>query len=624
MKPLFFIVGFLLFNHLAFSQLQEIRALQRTLPSMKEGTEKTDVLNRLAQLMAERRPDSSYSYLKIARTMADQLNYNKGMAMAYKTSGALLSGNNNYLAATYLNNAIDKFKAIEDKEGESMALMNMANLMYLDGDSTNAHTWLVKSYQMTLILAKDSVRSIIMNNLNMHSPNYLAPQVNTLYQQGSAIAKKYKDDRMMLYFKLFESNRLWDSGSHDKSVRLLKSALKTADSIGNNVLKLSIYFELGNEFEAIDTTNSRTYYQKGLKEAATYRFTTYKVLFAKSLYNYFKTRHQDKEAILYANMMLEAQQKHQEELRKYGFNVVNYVSKDRDLKVIQERERTGILVTVVFMALLITAVALLFFVFRSFRISKRYAAIQQKLSKETHARNKELENWNKFYDTLLSVFAHDLRQPFSSIIMTSQLLEIADDTFSKTELKTIVLDLYDTASKSMDLLEGLLYWVKSKKESFEYTTYPLLLHDNIAEANGLYAKEQQNKQVTLLNEVPEELVVQAHQQMLLFINRNLISNATKYSPEGGTIRIYSKIRNGETIVAFSDQGPGMTPQQAERLFSIVETNDNEGTHIKGAGIALSICYDMIRQMHGRLWVETKPGEGTLFFYALPVKDLIQL
>ena len=618
MRVLFFTAGFLLCNHLAFSQLREIRALQRTLPLMKEGTKKNDVLTRLAQLMTERQPDSSYYYLKAARAMAERMNYTKGIGRVYKTYGALLSGNNNYLAASYLHNAIDTFKTIGDKEGESMALMNISNLLYMDGDSTNAHAFLMKSYRMTLSLTKDSVRSIVMNNLNMRSPDYLSPRVNALYREGYAIAKKYRDDRTILYFKLFESNRLWGSGRREMSLQLLKSSLKTADSIGNNVLKLSFYFALGSEYQAINAKTGLWYYQQGFKEASAYHFTTYRILFAKSLYYYFKTTHQDKEAVLYAGMMLEAQQKQQQELRKYGFNVVNYVSKDKDLKVILKRERTGIMVTVVLMALSITAVALLFFVFRSFRISKRYAVIQQKLAEETRIRNGELENWNKFYDTVLSVLAHDLRQPFSSIIMTAQLLEFTDKPLSETELKAIVLDLHDTAYKSIDLMEGLLCWVKSKNESFRYITQPIALHDNIAEANGLYVNDQKNRRVTLHNDLPEKLIVHAHQQMLLFINRNLISNATKYSPTGGTIRVYSEIRNGEIIVAFSDQGPGMTPEQVKRLFLINETNKQEANLIKGAGIALSICYDMIRQMHGRLWVETKPGKGTLFFYALPL------
>ncbi|MES2372561.1 MAG: HAMP domain-containing sensor histidine kinase [Bacteroidota bacterium] len=616
MKVHILIAGIVLWSQPAFSQLQEIRVLQRSLPLVKDSIEKNDVLIRLAQLMGDRQPDSSYYYLRIAKAMAERMNYAKGMAMVYKTYGSVLGGNNNYLAATYLNNAIEKFQAIGDKEGESMALMNMANLMYLDEDSVNADAYLKKSYQMTLSLAKDSVRSIIMNNLNLHSPNILDPQVDAFYKEGSAIAKKYRDGRMMLYYKFFEGLLSWEKGSRYKSLQILKSSLQTADSIGNVALKLSVYFQLGSKWQSIDTGMSRLYYQQGLEEATTYHFSAYKLLFAQSLYDHFKKANKDNEALLYATMMLDARQKHQEELRKYGFTVVNYVEKDKDLETTRKKQETSVLLLIVFIVLSITAVALLFFVFRSSRISKRFAVMQKTLAEKTRVQNKELEDWNKFHDTLLSVLAHDLRQPFSSIIMTSQLLEFADEAVSKEELKSIMLDLNDTAFKSIDLLDGLLYWVKSKKENFTYITEEILLRDNIAQANGLFSYNQQNKQISFLNEVPGNLTVRAHEQMLLFINRNLISNATKYSPKGGTIRVFSEIKDNEIIVSFVDQGSGMTPEQVEKLFSIDETNKQKTAKVSGAGIALNICYDMIQQMNGRMWVETSPGQGSKFCYAL--------
>jgi signal transduction histidine kinase len=618
MKSLIFFVGILLCSYSAFSQLKEIRALQHTLPFIKDSSAKNDALNRLAQLMNDRRPDSSYYYAEMAKKMAERMNYTKGMAMAYKTYGMVLGGNNNYLAASYLSNAIEKFQSIGDKEGESMAVMNMANLLYLDEDTTNGLAYLIKAHQMTLTLTKDSVRAIAMNNIIMRSRDFLDQKTSMLYNEGRVIAKKYKDERTILYYKLFEGRRLWARGSRDSSLQLLQSCLQDADSIGNEAIKLTIYFLLGNELESIDTAKSRFYYQKGLDESITHHFTSYKLLFAYTLGEYFKKTNQYREALAYATMRLEDQYRHKEELIKYGFTVMNFIGKNKDLELTRKKEETSTHLMIVFIILSITAIALLFFVFRSFRISKRYADVQQKLAEETHARNKELEEWNKFHDTLLSVMAHDLRQPFSSIIMTSQLLDFAEEEVSKEELKSIMLSLNDTAYKSIDLLEGLLYWVKSKKENFEYITQEISLHNNIAEANGLFAYEQQNKQIGFVNEVPGKLMVHAHKQMLLFINRNLISNATKYSPQGGTVRVFAEIKDHEIVVSFVDEGVGMTPEQVEKLFRIDETTRQEFNRVNGAGIALHICYEMIQQMKGRMWVETSPGEGSKFCYALSI------
>lgn len=226
-----------------------------------------------------------------------------------------------------------------------------------------------------------------------------------------------------------------------------------------------------------------------------------------------------------------------------------------------------------------------------------------------------LERLNIFKDKLLSVISHDLRQPFSSILMATEVLQLAGSAVSREELETIMLGLADTATQSIGLLEGLLAWVRSEKADFSYQPQPIRLHANVAEAAGLYRYSQQQHRIILLNEVPHGLTIMAHHQMLLFIHRNLIGNASKYSPQGGTVTVSAVLHGPELIVTVSDQGPGMTDSQLARLFSVRE-EPNE-SHLQGAGIALSICYDMIRQMNGRIWAESQPGHGTQFRYALP-------
>jgi len=232
---------------------------------------------------------------------------------------------------------------------------------------------------------------------------------------------------------------------------------------------------------------------------------------------------------------------------------------------------------------------------------------------------KELEIWSSFNNRLISVLAHDLRQPFSSIIMTAEMLKFTQKPLDAEEFNMIMEELRDTACKSIELLDGLLYWLKSKKEAFEYKTQPLLLNDLVNESNGLYIHDQQKKNIRFFNVVPERQIIYAHKQMLLFINRNILSNATKYSPTWGRISVSATEDDNWVTVAFTDEGRGMTYNEVQRLFNIHETikyNDN----IKGAGMALGICQDMIRQMNGKIWAESIPGEGTTFYYALPTEN----
>jgi K+-sensing histidine kinase KdpD len=231
----------------------------------------------------------------------------------------------------------------------------------------------------------------------------------------------------------------------------------------------------------------------------------------------------------------------------------------------------------------------------------------------------ELEIWSSFNDKLITVLAHDLRQPFASIIMTAEMLKLTQKPLEADDFNMIIEDLRDTAAKSIELLDGLLYWVKSKKEGFEYKTQPLLLNDLLNESNGLYVYDQQKKDISFFNLVPERQLVFAHKQMLQFINRNILSNATKHSPNNGIISVTSKADDNWVTVAFNDQGRGMTREQLHAIFNIQEIAKPDNTKVKCAGMALSICYDMIRQMNGSLWAESSAEEGTTFYYALPVE-----
>jgi len=617
MKTFFkiFLLALSLCAQSAFSQLREIRQWQRVLPSIKDSTLKTDALNRLGQLMASRYPDSSYFYLTAARNMAVKMDYTKGVADAYKTYGVLLTGENSYLAASYLDGALDRYRAINDKEGESMVLMNIANLLYFDDDTANARNYLVQSYHIAQTVPKDSVLSIIINNINLHSPDFLSRNTDALLKEGRSIAQKYKDERMLVYFKLFDIYRKWCHGDKDDANDLMVNALKSADSIGNEYVRLSIFQQLG--FRATDTLTSLSYFKKGFDEASLYHFASFKKAFAQYLYSYNAGGFNNTEAAKYAALLQEMRFADNLQLQKEGFSVVNYVRKDADLKNTRDKEQRNTVLLIYFVGFSILLVTVLFFVFRLYRINKRYAAMMEIRAGESQRRNQDLEDWNQFNDMLISVLAHDLRQPFSSIIMTSELLKLTGKVLTEEDLHKIVLDLNDTAAKSLELLEGLLLWVKSKKENFKYNTHPVFLQDNVDEANGLYIYDQQNKHITLVNEIPEKLVIPAHKQMLLFINRNLISNATKYSPKGGTIRVYAQITDNEVIVAFEDQGTGMTNEQQGKLFSTGNTV-NPDDILKGAGVALSVCYDMIKQMNGRLWVVSEQGKGTTFFYALSI------
>jgi K+-sensing histidine kinase KdpD len=231
---------------------------------------------------------------------------------------------------------------------------------------------------------------------------------------------------------------------------------------------------------------------------------------------------------------------------------------------------------------------------------------------------KELNITDNFNDMLISVLLHDLRQPFATFITVADMIKHTKHIFSEDELFTIIEDMRCTASQSIDLMDGLLYWMKSKNSEFAFKGQSLPLYDMINEANSLQLYEQQHKSIKLCNNVPELQVIYACKEMLQFINRNILNNATKHSPLGATINVTSSVEKDWITIAFTDQGKGITVDELVNLFNMHEASNVYDSQPKGTGIALSICKDMIKKMNGKIWAESVPGEGSTFYYSLPI------
>jgi signal transduction histidine kinase len=105
--------------------------------------------------------------------------------------------------------------------------------------------------------------------------------------------------------------------------------------------------------------------------------------------------------------------------------------------------------------------------------------------------------------------------------------------------------------------------------------------------------------------------------------RNLLSNALKYSPEGGTITLHGAIRGygdeKQLVIRVSDQGIGIPPEETEKIFERFYRGENEVIQsMRGAGLGLAVCRGIVEAHGGRIWVESVPGAGSSFFFTLPV------
>lgn len=237
---------------------------------------------------------------------------------------------------------------------------------------------------------------------------------------------------------------------------------------------------------------------------------------------------------------------------------------------------------------------------------------------QLEAQQVQLKELNASKDKFFSIIAHDLRVPFTGLLgITDFIIKNLED-FSQGEVKENLVSLKEVAEAVYGLLENLLAWSRLQRGVMEYKPKNIALHE-IANLNmRLFATNAEQKQIALINKIPQGALAYADQHMVDTVLRNLLSNALKFTDKGGKIRVSAQ-KNGTHIdVEVADTGVGIPQKDIPQLFRIDIKYTNAGTAgEEGTGLGLVLCKDLVEKNNGRIWVESKIGQGTRFTVRLP-------
>lgn len=248
---------------------------------------------------------------------------------------------------------------------------------------------------------------------------------------------------------------------------------------------------------------------------------------------------------------------------------------------------------------------------------------QKDRQKELNALVNSLQEANAEKDKFFSLIAHDLKSPLSAILGLTELL--AEDTQKLTlgEIQRLSRSLQVSATNVYSLLENLLEWSRVRRRMIEYRPEYLNLRKVVANALDTYAMVAMKKQIGLLNALNDALKVYADTRMLETILRNLISNAIKFTPRGGFVKVtaYTK-KDGFILVEVKDTGIGIPENLLDQLFSMTGKAQRKGTEGEpSTGLGLLLCKELVEIQGGKIWVENNTTKGCRFLFTLPKDEI---
>jgi signal transduction histidine kinase len=240
------------------------------------------------------------------------------------------------------------------------------------------------------------------------------------------------------------------------------------------------------------------------------------------------------------------------------------------------------------------------------------------LKRTVKIKTKSLEDLNATKDKLFSIIAHDLKEPFNSILGLSNLLyrNIRSYDVEKSEMYLKGISL--TAQNTLNLLENLLSWAQTQTGQMKYKPEKVKVNDAIRYAVGVANSSAIIKNISLIHIQSDDIEVFADQNMLTAILRNLITNAIKFTKPFGKVEISSAVKNDSIEISVSDNGVGMSIETQNNLFKINTTHSNVGTeNEKGTGLGLIVCKEFIEKHGGSIWVESVVNQGSRFTFSIP-------
>jgi signal transduction histidine kinase len=234
---------------------------------------------------------------------------------------------------------------------------------------------------------------------------------------------------------------------------------------------------------------------------------------------------------------------------------------------------------------------------------------------EISQKTQKLEEVNRIKDKLFSVVSHDIKGPLTSLHLALSLTK--SGTISQQEFQQLTKMLEVKFNQTTEFIENLLQWANLQLRGETFDPVPTDLSELIKSTLTLLEFERRNKMIVVENTVEAKQEVYGDLNMLKSVLRNLMTNAIKFTPPGGKVKIHAELSGRFVTISVSDTGVGIPERNQSLIFSLdIVTTPGTGQE-RGTGLGLVLCKEFVERNGGRIWFETQEGKGTTFYFTIP-------
>ena len=233
----------------------------------------------------------------------------------------------------------------------------------------------------------------------------------------------------------------------------------------------------------------------------------------------------------------------------------------------------------------------------------------------------DIERASKFKDQFLSTMSHELRTPLNAVLGFSELLSDVRYGLLNDRQQRYVNHIHVSGQHLLQLINDILDLSRIEAGRLQLTVEDVPVHVAFAEVSGALQPLLDKKSQKLMQYASPELVVRADDTRLRQMLMNLLGNAIKFTPEGGTIELAAGRLGDSVRIEVRDSGPGIPPEEKQRIFEAFHRLKQSDKTAEGTGLGLAITRRLVELHGGQLNLESELGAGSCFYFTLPAASI---